>query len=423
MKKSNYNFIIPYLNETSIIYNPLYGTIGKINKDNMTAYNNDTFSKEELEILYKHKVYIDDDVDELSIINKNRADGINDTKSKLFRIWTTTGCNARCFYCFEKGIKSINMNMETAAYVINYIISNLEDNDKLLIEWFGGEPLLNPDVIDMISIELINYCSKHNIKYRAYIITNGSLITESIVNKFKTYKIESCQITLDGYSEYYEHVKDYYFKNIYNFNSVINNIKLLTDNEINVSIRLNYSNDNYNTLIHLIEFLHSEFDNNRHLCVYVYPLWSSTDSMISDKYVSDVTLSEEYIDIVDKLVEYKFMSIKRVMGIRYKKNQCYARKVGTCSILPDGNITKCAETYNQIIGNIYDGITNKELYDEWTSTKLDPRCVYCKYLPLCNDGCKGSMFNEMDRCIPTKNITEELIKWYVSKVESKKSNK
>lgn len=134
MKKSNYNFIIPYLNETSIIYNPLYGTIGKINKDNMNAYNNDTFSKEELEILYKHKVYIDDDVDELSIINKNRADGINDTKSKLFRIWTTTGCNARCFYCFEKGIKSINMNMETAAYVINYIISNLEDNDKLLVE-------------------------------------------------------------------------------------------------------------------------------------------------------------------------------------------------------------------------------------------------------------------------------------------------
>ena len=418
MKKSNYNFIIPYLNETSIIYNPLYGTIGKINKDNMNAYTNDTFSKEELEILYKHKVYIDDDVDELSIINKNRADGINDTKSKLFRIWTTTGCNARCFYCFEKGIKSINMNMETAAYVINYIISNLEDNDKLLVEWFGGEPLLNPDVIDMISVELINYCNKHNIRYRAYIITNGSLINESIVNKFKEYKIKSCQITLDGLGEYYNDSKNYYLK-CYNFDTIINNIKLLIENKITVSIRLNYSNNNYDTLLQLIEYIHNEFGINKYLKAYVYPLWTSTDDSVAERYVSDVTVGNEFISLVDKLVEYKLMSINHVIGIRYKRYQCYARKIGTCSILPDGNITKCAETYNQVIGNIYDGITDKKVYDEWTSTKLDPRCVDCKYLPLCNDGCKASMFNNMHRCIPTKNITEELIKWYVSKVESK----
>jgi len=291
-----------------------------------------------------------------------------------------------------------------------------------MIEWFGGEPLLNLDIIDMISIGLINYCDNHNIKYRAYIITNGSLINEKVADKFKEYRIDSAQITLDGYSDYYNNAKNYYIKDTHNFDTVINNIKILVNNEINVSVRLNYSNDNYDTLNHLIDYLYENFKDNKYFKAYVYPLWSSTDSKIEDRYVSDVTVGDNFISLIDKLVDYKFMSIKRVMGIRYKKNQCYARKLGTCSILPNGDITKCAETYNQVIGNIYEGITNKELYNEWTSIKLDPRCINCKYLPLCNDGCKGSMFNEMDRCIPTKNITEDLIKWYVNKLDSRKSN-
>ena len=112
--------------------------------------------------------------------------------------------------------------------------------------------------------------------------------------------------------------------------------------------------------------------------------------------------------------------MKKLIGIRYKKYQCYARKESTCSILPNGDITKCAETYNQVIGNIYDGITDKELYNEWTSKELSPECIDCKYLPLCNDGCKASRYNNMDMCIPTKNIIKELIKWYVGKLDSKK---
>ena len=41
-----------------------------------------------------------------------------------YTILTTTGCNARCFYCFEKGMKRVTMTAETASKVVRYIVAH-----------------------------------------------------------------------------------------------------------------------------------------------------------------------------------------------------------------------------------------------------------------------------------------------------------
>ena len=41
-----------------------------------------------------------------------------------YRILTTTGCNARCFYCYEKGTKPVTMTAETASKVVDYIVAH-----------------------------------------------------------------------------------------------------------------------------------------------------------------------------------------------------------------------------------------------------------------------------------------------------------
>ena len=68
-------------------------------------------------------------------------------------IFTTTACNARCFYCFEAGAKKRTMTGETAISVADYIIDNCIDN-KITLQWFGGEPLCNHKVIDIICNKL-----------------------------------------------------------------------------------------------------------------------------------------------------------------------------------------------------------------------------------------------------------------------------
>ncbi len=70
-----------------------------------------------------------------------------------YTILTTTGCNARCFYCYEKGTKPVTMTAETADKVVRYIVKHRGD-EKVKISWFGGEPLVNAKVIDQICTEL-----------------------------------------------------------------------------------------------------------------------------------------------------------------------------------------------------------------------------------------------------------------------------
>ena len=75
-----------------------------------------------------------------------------DTRKKLtapidrFWILTTTACNARCFYCFEKRMPGSDMTMETASRAIEYI-QEQADGELIKIIWFGGEPLFNYPVI------------------------------------------------------------------------------------------------------------------------------------------------------------------------------------------------------------------------------------------------------------------------------------
>ena len=59
-----------------------------------------------------------------------------------YTILTTTGCNARCFYCYEKGTKPVTMTAETASKVVRYIVAHRGD-EEIKLKWFGGEPLVN----------------------------------------------------------------------------------------------------------------------------------------------------------------------------------------------------------------------------------------------------------------------------------------
>lgn len=416
MKKSNYNFLIPYKKNETIVFNPLYGTIGKLEDKIVEAYNNDTLSTDDQNKLYEKHIFIDDSVDEIEIINEGRVKAIQNPDRKVYRIWTTSGCNARCYYCFELGMKAVNMSNETAIKVANMIADNINEGDSIRLEWFGGEPLLNKEIIKTISEIVIAKCDSLNVKFSAIMISNGSLLTEEVVEMLKKYRVERLQITLDGFKEVYNSSKNYYDPK-YNFDLVINNIKLLSANGIRTSIRLNYDNKHYDSLDELLDFLYNEFKDDRKVSAYVYPIWDSLNG--DNGFKSEAYADDNYLKIIDKLVRYKFIKPTDVIGLRRKVRQCAARNINSIAILPDGRISKCSESFNQTIGDIDNGITDTKLYNEWTSTELHEECRNCKYLPVCNDGCQSSRYTKMESCFPTKRIFNDIVKWYVKQLDSK----
>jgi len=154
--------------------------------------------------------------------DKKFAEGCSSTKKVLisskksdfitsFTIFTTTDCNARCFYCFEHGSRRINMSDKTAKDVADFIIKKSKGH-KVHLRWFGGEPLFNSKPIDIISKIL----SDNNIQYDAKMVSNGYLFDDKLIDKAKKeWHIKGVQITLDGLEQVYNRIKALFIRMIY----------------------------------------------------------------------------------------------------------------------------------------------------------------------------------------------------------------
>ena len=117
--------------------------------------------------LKKMGFLVDDDFDELLALEKLRIKGMDDPVQNV-TILTTTECNARCYYCFEHGIRQYPMTREIADATVKYIKKNYPEK-QLAINWFGGEPLLNFEIIKYITAQL----KESGYEIISHITTNG----------------------------------------------------------------------------------------------------------------------------------------------------------------------------------------------------------------------------------------------------------
>lgn len=419
MKKSNYNIFVPYDDTNIIVFNSFSGAIGLFSTDTKTRFDNNILNPDEIVQLQKKGILIPDDFSEIDQINADRIEGITNANVAFFRIWTTSACNANCFYCFERGISPVSMTRETADQLIRFIDSHSRTGMRIELEWFGGEPLCNTDIIDYITAGVKEICQSKNISYIASMISNGSLIDESIASKMETeWNVKSVQITLDGDELTYNRIKDYNNKNIFNFRRVVAGIKLLSSHNIHVSIRMNYTTDNFDSLMRLIDYLHKEFSSYKNIFYYPYPIWDSLNSLDSNAFVSSTHADDNILRIFDKLVTYKMSPAKQLFRLKYKKRQCASCCENGFSIFPDGKLGKCSETFTQPIGDIWNGIQDFALSNKWTNTGLDTHCRECVYLPICQGGCRASQVTTMPQCFAYKEIVPDILRWYVHYLQS-----
>lgn len=413
VKKSRYNIFVPLENGKFIVFNSLSGAIGIFDTDTMERFSKNDLTDDEMHVLVCKGILISGTTNELNIINHDRVNGIF-SNNRNFRIWSTSACNARCYYCFEKGIVSSDMTEKTADALIDFISKLTNDGDTVSIEWFGGEPLMNVAIIDYISKKISSIFEQKKIHWGASLISNGSLLTSDIIKKMREiWNISRIQITLDGYGEDYNRVKNYMNSSAFNFEKIIHNIRMLLDNEIHVSIRMNYDTVNYETLKELIRFLAKEFYQEQNISYYVYPVWNALGDC-KNGFTTTTEADLQLIDLLEDLVTNKMARAKNLVRLYYKKYQCASCGINNYSILPNGDILKCSEAFNCIVGNVYLGITDEIATAKWTDPGLDEECVYCSYLPLCQGGCHASRVTDMPRCIAFKKIIPELLKWYVA---------
>ena len=410
MKKSIYNYLVKY-NEVYLVYNTFSSALVEMDSDSYKRFTNEQYTDKEFDILVKCGLLIKDEKDEKQIVNRRRYNYLDNKKEVIYRILTTTNCNARCFYCFEKGVRGENMTKETAKKTVDFIVGALTKETKTIkINWFGGEPLINQPVIDYITDELNK---KTELKKYYSLVTNGSYINEKIIKKIKdSWNINNIQITLDGFEKDYDAIKNYRDKKI-GFFSIIDNIHSLLKEKIFVVLRLHYTDNNFENLNLLIEYLSKEFGNNPNLYVYINSLWN-VNSLSNEKIFNQEINNKDYKQIVDlekKIVHLGLASMKNTIKLKSRYGQCMACNIHNFNILPNGDLVKCAEVMYDVIGNVNTGIIDMERNRLWELRKLDTECDDCIFLPMCQGGCRASYFSKMDKCFKGKTIINDHIIW------------
>lgn len=401
MKKSKYNLSFSK-DGYNLIFNTAKCSIVILDDVEYTKFCSMQLDSDSVNQLKELGMIVNDDADETAIFFTKYRQNF-DKNNVFFRIYTTTCCNAKCPYCYQKGIKAITMTKEIADKVVEYILANTMENKKLHIEWFGGEPLCNNYIISYISQKISSALQGKNIEYYSTIITNGYLFDEKLVSTAKNiWKLKDAQITLDGLDEYYESVKRFGDKN--SFKKVVNNIKLLADNDIVVRIRINYSKENLVEIKKLLDYLSINFKNNKNVWVYGHAIFDKLNKLNIQE------MEELDVEFFEYMIKAGFKN-RTLNSIAPNYNRCFAHSLHSALIYCDGTLFKCPqqiEKNQDAVGDIFSGVDIEKI-SKWCSTQLPEKCEKCVYLPICNGGCISVRNYGKKACKYSQTIMQKLM--------------
>ena len=294
-----------------------------------------------------------------------------------FHIFTTTSCNVKCPYCFEKNVPLQHMVEKTAKDVANYIIEN-NNKQRVLIRWFGGEPLLNIKATDVITSILK---TKH-FEYDSIIFTNGLLFTPELILKAKSlWHLHTAQITIDGPEKVFNEIKrGSSFTNAYQ--TVLGNISLLINSGIRVTIRTHITETNVSELDALLLDLASQFAGSPLFSIYIHRLF---DEQRNKTINNDFTTLEKNIFDINKKIDSLFpLSFHEHLRKDIRSHHCFGDSPWSISILPDGSFIPCThyDRTTTTYGNIYEKQSMKPLgWFEYLPPQKE--CLSCFYYPDC----------------------------------------
>lgn len=374
--------------EGTLILNVISGELVLLDQDEKVILKQSIILPDEsTEELVAHHFLVPVDYDEKAVVYSLRA--ILKKQKQLYvrgiqsyTILPTTGCNARCFYCYESTFPHFSMSAETADSVIEFISNHCEKEKPVNLHWFGGEPMVAVDRIDQICKGLI----KKGVSFRSRMTSNASLFSERLAQRArKGWHLYEIQITLDGTEKIYNDTKAYTSFNGNPYETVLNNIGYLLEQKVRVIIRLNLGLHNIsvmNDLIRELMVLYGGYDN---LVVY-------TGILFNNLGFEKVQHTEKDIEKLE-LAKRELKHTIDAAGIRYaervelpylKLEHCMADNPETVLISPNGDLGKCEHAvYEKLIGTIQSDAFDEDRKRKWEEIRIWPECEECCVYPNC----------------------------------------
>lgn len=391
-----------------VIYDALEYCTGKsINEDNIKSALADRYEASEIddaisdikELVAADMLFSDDDVDKGSIERKEPV-------IKAMCLHVAHDCNMNCAYCFGdkgafEGIRCL-LSLETGKKAIDFLLTHSGSRRNLEIDFFGGEPLMNFDVVK----ELVKYGRETEGQYgkniRFTITTNGILLDDDKI-KYINENMDNVILSIDGRPEVNDRMRktvngkgtyDIITKNYKNF---------VSKREGTYYVRGTFTRYNLDFAQDVKHLLNLGFSN-----VSVEPVVTDSkyDYAIRDEDIDTILseydrLSDMYIKNAEEGKPFDFFHF----NVDLNQGPCVLKRISGCgagteyvAVSPEGDIYPCHQFVGNTayrLGNLDDKKFENRLYDTFNKAHIYNKsdCVECWAKFYCSGGCHANAMN------------------------------
>ncbi len=366
-------------------------------------YNTDEIKEcyDEIVSLYNDKIlFSEDDYEKFALTSVA-------SPIKAMCLHVSHDCNLRCKYCFastgdyKEG--RMLMSLETGKKALDFLIEKSGDRKFLEVDFFGGEPTLNFDVVK----QLVEYGrsreAEANKKFRFTITTNGILLTDDMI-EFINKEMNNVVLSIDGRKEVNDRVRvrvdgsGSYDRILPNFKKVVESRGKDKDWYVRgtyTKYNLDFSND----VMHLFE---QGFDQ-----ISVEPVMADPSMPYAITQADLPRIFDEYEELMKKITEVrnsgKFINFFHFM-LDLDQGPCAIKRLRGCgcgneyvAIAPNGDIYPC----HQFVGNeeykmgsLNDGSFNDDMKAEFAAAHVysKPECKKCWAKFYCSGGCNANNY-------------------------------
>ena len=348
------------------------------------------------------KLFSEDQFEELAYTHKNNSKVI-----KALCLHVAHTCNLNCSYCFAsqgkyQGDRAL-MSFEVGKQAFDFLIANSGDRRNLEVDFFGGEPLMNWDVVKQLVAYARSIEKEHNKNFRFTLTTNGMLIDDDVI-EFANKEMSNVVLSLDGRKEVNDHFRrDYAGKGSYD--TIVPKFqKLVKAREgKNYYVRGTFTHNNVdftNDLLHMADLGFTELSMEPVVCPPGDPYALTEEDMPK--------LFEQYEILAKEMIKRKregrgFTFYHYILDL--KNGPCIYKRITGCgsgteymAVTPWGELFPCHQFVGDpkySLGNIWDGVKNTEIQDEFRSCNAYSReeCRSCWAKLYCSGGCAANSYH------------------------------
>ena len=316
-------------------------------------------------------------------------------------------CNLACKYCFAEegeyhGRRAL-MSFEVGKKALDFLIENSGNRKNLEVDFFGGEPLMNWDVVK----QLVEYGrskeKEYNKNFRFTMTTNGVLLNDEIM-EYCNREMSNVVLSLDGRKEVNDQMRP--FRNGKgSYELIVPKFQKFAKlrGEKDYYIRGTFTRNNMDFAKDVLEFADLGFES-----MSIEPVVAQEDEDYSIRQEDIPAILEEY----DKLAVEYIKRQKEGRGFNFfhfnidlTQGPCVAKRLSGCgsgteylAVTPWGDFYPCHQFVGEeefLLGNVDTGVTNTQIRDEFKLCNVyaKDKCRDCFARFYCSGGCAANSYN------------------------------